>query len=268
MAEPLAQFNQLTASRVSLNADNPFATAYPFVDSVWNAMNALAIIASECGGVDKLHARITEWHTMDGDSYPQLNPTWCADACVLLFGVIYPQSHAIAEPVVPTCYAKALPIVAGMAKRYEKDNIASAFQRLEGCFAPMEDTELTAQGRALWKRFSTRPAHLCPWKVAVAPMLSLILRKQGSHDLTLEEIGEFRNCLNTLCSKGAWLAYSEDGVAPPAAAQPGGALRHHGRRAPPDARPGLRGAGRRARDRAARRARRACTRSSCGSSTR
>ena len=51
-------------------------------------------------------------------------------------------------------------------------------------------------------------------------MLSLILRKQGSHNLTLEEIGEFRNCLNTLCSKGAWLAYSEDGVKPPKAPNP------------------------------------------------
>ena len=51
-------------------------------------------------------------------------------------------------------------------------------------------------------------------------MLSLILRKQGSHYNTLEEIGEFRNALNTLCSKGAWLAYSVAGTAPPPAPNP------------------------------------------------
>ena len=39
--------------------DNPFATSYPYVDSVWNAMNALAIIAREAGGVDRLHTLIT-----------------------------------------------------------------------------------------------------------------------------------------------------------------------------------------------------------------
>ena len=37
-------------------------------------------------------------------------------------------------------------------------------------------------GRALWGALLDAPAHLCPWKVGVAPMLSLILRKQGSHD--------------------------------------------------------------------------------------
>ena len=202
------------------NTDNPFATAYPHVDSVWNAMNALALIARQCGGVDRLHARLTEWHTMDSNNYPEHNPVWCADACVLLFGVVYPHHHAIAKPTVPACYAKALPIVAGMAKRYEKDNIASAFQSLEGCFWAPDEPELLAQGRALWARFSTRPSHLCPWKVAIAPMLSLILRKQGSHDNTLEEIAEFRTALNTLCSKGAWLAYSEDGIKPPPAPNP------------------------------------------------
>ena len=196
--------------------DNPFATSYPYVDSVWNTMNALAVVARECGGVDKLHTRITEWHMMDGSSYPTYNPVWCADACVLLFGVLYPHDHAIAKPVVPECYAKALPQCAKFSRMWEVEG-HGAYPSLGDC---CPTRELAAQGRALWARFSTRPAHLCPWKVAVAPMLSLILRKQGSHDLTLEELGEFRNCLNTLCSKGAWLAYSEDGTRPPKAPNP------------------------------------------------
>lgn len=197
--------------------DNPFATAYPYIDTTWNAMNALAVVAREVGGVDRLHARITEWHTNTGTEYPQLNPMWCADACVLIFGAIYPQDHAVAKQVVPECYSRALPFTAKAARLFENEN-SGAYPLLEHCFPGKE--ELLVQGRALWARFSTRPANQCPWKVAIAPMLSLILRKQGSHDNTLEEIGEFRNCLNALCSKGAWLAYSEDGVKPPKAPNP------------------------------------------------
>jgi hypothetical protein len=51
-------------------------------------------------------------------------------------------------------------------------------------------------------------------------MIELILQKQGSHENTLEEIAQFRNTLNVICSKAAWLAYSVDGVAPPAPPNP------------------------------------------------
>ena len=198
--------------------DNPFATSYPYADSVWNVLNALAIIARECGGVDKLHARITEWHAGESDSDPpQANPTSCADACVLIFGVIYPHQHGIAKPVVPECYAKALPYCVKASRTYESGGVG-AYPYCGHCM--QSDWELVSQARELWSRFSTRPAHLCPWKVGIAPMLSLILRVQGSHDLTLEQIGEFRNCFNTLCSKAAWLAYSEDGFKPPKAPNP------------------------------------------------
>lgn len=195
------------------NTDNPFATAYPYVDSVFNAMNALAIIARECGGVDKLHALITAWHQSPSAAHAPLpgNPVWAADACILIFGVVYPNSHAVAKPIVPECYSKALPF---LARTLRGENEFEHHGRLFEC------VPATSAGDLLWERFSTRPGHLCPWKVGIAPLLSLILRKQGAHSNTLEEIGEFRNALNTLCSKAAWLAYSKDGIQPPATPNP------------------------------------------------
>ena len=44
-------------------------------------------------------------------------------------------------------------------------------------------------------------------------LFSLLLRR-------LEQLGELRNALNTLCSTGAWLAYSDDGLKPPKAPNP------------------------------------------------
>ena len=200
--------------------DNPFATSYPYVDSVWNAMNALAIIAREAGGVDRLHTLITLWHDQPCEANDPLpgNPMWAADACILIFGVIYPHRHAIAKPVVPECYAKALPFLA----KAQRDEVGpDEGGKMYECGPDNDDWAKTyMEGMVLWSRFCRQESHLCPWKVAIAPMLLLILRKQGSHNLTLEELGEFRNCLNTLCSKGAWLAYSEDGVAPPKAPNP------------------------------------------------
>ncbi len=204
--------------------DNPFATSYPYVDTLWNAVNALAVIARECGGIDKLHKLITSWHDQPSEGNEPLpgSPMWAADACILLFGIIFPQQHAINKTVVPECYAKALPRLAKVmrsGKRFDDDMDAC---KLYTFFEPNNDDAWSegVYGIKLWARFSTRPAHLCPWKVAIAPMLSLILRKQGSHNNTLEEIGEFRNALNTLCSKGAWLAYSADGTTPPPAPNP------------------------------------------------
>lgn len=210
--------------------DNPFATAYPYVDSVFNAMNALAVIARECGGVDKLHALITQWveppvtamhcdhEAFEPGQAMRGNPLWAADACVLIFGVIYPCQHAIAQTVVSACYAKALPF---LAKALRSDHEFKDGGRMWECGPRSEEwLKIYHEAAGRWHRFSCRSAHQCPWKVAVAPMLSLILRKGGSHHNTLEEIAEFRTALNTLCSKGAWLAYSKDGVEPPVAPNP------------------------------------------------
>jgi len=202
--------------------DNPFATSYEYVDSVFNVMNTLYVISQRCGGVDKLHQLITEWHQpplVDGEHPPLLaNPQWAADACVLLFGVVYPVSHKIAESVVPEVYAKACTMLARAQHANTEFDDGGRLYELDGANEPWKN--LVASATNLWQKFSGRPSHLCPWTQGVAPMLELIGQKQGSHDLTLEEIAQFRTKINMLCSKTAWLAYSDNGTAPPKSPNP------------------------------------------------
>ena len=190
--------------------DNPFSTSYPYVDSVFNAMNALSLIARECGGVDELHGLICTLHNNERHRSSGPCLTWAADACVLLFGVIFPNTHAIAEPVVSQSYARLLPALAKV-------------ERGAACDWTLDELigeELAGQARSMWKRCTRPHAHLCPWRVGIAPFLSIIMRKMGSHHNTPSELGEFRTALNTLCSKCAWLFYSEDGLKPPAPPNP------------------------------------------------
>ena len=86
--------------------------SYPYVDSVWNAMNALAIIARECGGVDKLHARITEWHAKEGPTTREPTQRGAPTPACSSLASSTRTSTRIAKPVVPECYAKALPFCA------------------------------------------------------------------------------------------------------------------------------------------------------------
>ena len=44
------------------SGDNPWRTSYFYVDSLFNAVNALAVVARECGGIANLHQSITDWH--------------------------------------------------------------------------------------------------------------------------------------------------------------------------------------------------------------
>lgn len=186
----------------SSSGDNPFATSYEHVDSLFNAINALALIARSCGGVEALHSLVCAWHASEEDSGAY---QWAADACVLLFGAVFPDAHAVDECVVPECYARACAMHAQRARGTMRG------MRLD---ALVDDGALT-QARALWSRFHRADASRCAWKQGVAPMLTTILQHEGSHCLSLEQRAEFRTRLDTLATRGAWLTYSEDGVRPP-----------------------------------------------------
>ena len=211
--------------------DNPFATAYEHVDSVFNALNAIALIADCCGGVGQLHSLISRWHMslrrFTSSSRELASTTssaewqWAADACVLLFGVIYPANHKIAENVVPECYALACAANA-RAARGAGSNTKSTDTRDKPLFS-LVSKELFSQARGLWARCCTRESAICPWKVAIAPMLAQILRKRGSHEISLQDVATFRVALNKVCSSGAWLFYSKDGKQPPLPPNPASA---------------------------------------------
>lgn len=195
--------------------DNPFATSYEHVDSVFNALNAVALIAECCGGVSQLHSLICRWHTRRWENeHPRTSSPqwqWAADACVLLFGVIYPASHNISGNVVPQCYALACAANANLARSTSSEPLASSGPPLVG----IVNKTLFSQALDLWTRCDSREHATCPWKFALAPMLTHILRKRGSHEISLCDVATFRVALNNVCSRGAWLFYSKDGQLPP-----------------------------------------------------
>jgi len=201
--------------------DNPWATSYEYADSLWNLMNTLALIAERLGGVSALRAAITAFHVAPmephGGSYRSC--LWALDACILIFGALYPRDHRIGRPVVPECYARAHAELHRLAKA-DHDEGESEGAPLRQLLSGEDGDALWAEARALWDRFSTRATPLCPWCVGVAPMLELLLRHQGSYALGREDVAEHRERVDTLASRAAWLAYSEDGLNPPPAPNP------------------------------------------------
>ena len=214
--------------------DNPFATSYEYADSVWNLMNALSVIAERRGGVSQLRELLDDFHFANEQTGAKFSTRggylWAADACVLIFGALYPRDHRIAQPVVPECYAKAHGWLnyATNPKHYSDDLKGDMLDEplyycVPGWGKEGEGKRLYEEALALWTPFSSRsgrPSHLCPWCVGVAPMLELLLKHKGSHELTHEDRAELRERVNTLASRAAWLAYSEDGIKPPAAPHP------------------------------------------------
>ena len=105
LTEPL--FRRPCIASVS---DNPWSTAYEHMDGFFNAANALAVMALDAagGGADGEAAARALWEQLDafhGEREGALD--WAADACVLLFGAMYPCSWAINELMVPPGYASA-----------------------------------------------------------------------------------------------------------------------------------------------------------------
>jgi len=205
--------------------DNPFASAYEYADSLWNLMNTLTIIAERVGGVVALRQLITEFHRSPEEhaaSAGRRDYLWALDACVLIFGALYPRDHRIAKPVVPDCYAQAHAALnrETNARLVGEDEAAQSGSPLCALLPGAAGRMLWEEARALWARFSTRPASLCPWCVGVAPMLELLRRHNGAYALTREDVAEHRERVNTLASRAAWLAYSEDGTHAPSAPNP------------------------------------------------
>jgi hypothetical protein len=197
---------------LALACENPFATAYEYGETAFATLAQLALIARTVGGVDALHARVSAWHDAPAAERLPWSAQWAADACVLLFGVLFPATHVVGEHVVPAAYARACAAVA----RHERACAggASLARALE------DDPARLAEARQLWDRCRRSSATLCPWRSAVAPMLRWLLAHDGSHDLSLEQRARARALFETVVTRGAWLAYSSDGRARPAAPNP------------------------------------------------
>lgn len=174
--------------------DNPFTTSYEHADGLFNALNTLAVVARECGGVAALYHALDQWHSdVDVES---MHFQWAADACILMFGGIYPSTHYIDECVVPDCYARACARVAKHVAKY-------------GCGITLraalhDEPTLVSQATTLWSNFRRKESSLCPWRTALAPFLESVLLKSGSHDTSQQELETFRQQLARVATVGAW----------------------------------------------------------------
>ena len=206
--------------------DNPFATAYDHADSMFNAVNTIAGIVIDTGHrggmvttdglVRRFHQLVTQ--AVFGDDIPEASSTsflWTTDVLWLIFGAVYPHKHAIDEIVVPPCIAKLSAAMATQCKRQAEQGLAA----VGGPFSTLLNPEELVEVRGLWARFSRRPDEMCAWKNGLEPLLRLLVENCGSHNISLEQVAALRQAVDNI-PRSAFLVYSEDGVAPPAAPNP------------------------------------------------
>ena len=201
--------------------DNPFATSYGNADSMFNAANLIAgivILVTERYGDLCSDARLDAFHEMmcraifldsdvedERDSY-----MWVSDVLVLIFGVIYPCSHAINESVVPAELSTLASKMNKHCRKQSKDGKPPTGVPISKLLLP----ENVAKVRSSWAKFSKRKPPVCAWKNGLRPLVKLLIDQRGSHEVPLERVMEFRKAVDDI-PRSAYLVYSEDGVAAP-----------------------------------------------------
>ena len=213
LSEPL--FKRPT--QVSIG-DNPFNTAYEHMDGFWNAANTLVLLATCAnpgdGAMDCLRAAIDTFHNIstDADGDEQHGDAehlfYASDACVLIFGALYPSTWSINEPMVPDVYARAAALQAARVRR----GVAP------GRLKDLVDAEALADAQQRWAAFQRR-GETCAWDGALLPLLKELHDWAGSHNVDEARLGALRTSLEQAV-RGAWLVHSPDGVTPPPAPCP------------------------------------------------
>mgnify|MGYP004260468939 CR=1 FL=1 len=172
------------------------------MDSFWNAANALALLARSVAHAtpdatytsdaeamaNALQAAIGVFHLpahhlKEGDM-----ETWsgallyASDACVLIFGALYPSTWAINEPMVPAVYAEAAALQAARMKRGERP----------GRLDELVDRAAAKDARRRWGAFCARDEHCSAWTSALFPLLKALLDdEQGMAAQLIWRLGEF-----------------------------------------------------------------------------
>lgn len=226
---------------IAAASDNPWATSYDHMDGFFNAANALAIMALELrvykedaetlgttahNAVRDLWACIDTYHGFEVDIGGRRSSAgdihgsndglaWASDACVILFGAIYPCSWGINEAVVPRGYAMA---AAAQARRVHEDRGCTTLDQLGILPADLADCQ---RRWAAFRRavppdaYGTAPCTgRCAWHDGIGPLLEALAAHRGSHDVSLETVATVRARLEQAV-RAAWLVHSADGVSPP-----------------------------------------------------
>lgn len=217
-------------------ADNPFCSSYSEADTFFNAANAMALCAdglhTRCKGSDACatpcpaqSALDNMWSLIDEFHFGPTDAEWgegafvtATDACVLLFGPMYPSAWAVGEPIVAECYALAAARQATACFSGEcKTGPGNHLQNLG------LDSVHVSEARSRWsafRRFAVgHPVEQCAWKSGVEPLMKHILLNRGSHDLDSAKLDAFRAAFEGAV-RGAWLVHSPDGKSPPSSPCP------------------------------------------------
>ena len=220
--------------------DNPFATAYGYADSMFNACCLISVMIVDIGNRRQIfdpELQVKYFHeficrAVFTDSAPASTPDpassassasspsspsylWACDFLVLLFGVIYPASHAIDQEVVPIEISTLASRMATKCKKQEKRGQAPVGVAFGDLLLP----ESVAKIQDLWGRFSKRNAKQCAWKNGIEALLILLVKNKGSHDVCRGMVDQMRSAVDAI-PRSAWLVYSVDGSTPPAHPNP------------------------------------------------
>ena len=208
--------------------DNVWATGLENAASFCNALDAIILLAREA------HRRL---HPADADLPPaQGAPRWAetflqvadalhgpavertapgapADAAVMVLkavllalGPMYCASWRINEPIVPDCYARAVPV---QERLWRATGEAGTIEGLVG-------SELAQDARRRWEGFRGNDLTRRPgaWAYAVRDLFVARATQDGAHEIADATVARHRE-LVTRCVKAAFLVHSPDGVSPP-----------------------------------------------------
>lgn len=204
-------------------SDNPFATSYEHMDSFFNLANSLVLVA-RCAAMERPHEtaqpvttllceRIDQW-VNGGLNTVVRNAVLCADA-LLMLSMMYPQKHGIAEDIVLTAWAQAVPMV-HLKLQQQK---AEGKQEVGALFGDLGLSEpLVEQGRAWWKAFVRSRTGV--WRGGpLGELLEFLDKHDGSHSVSRDSYATVRGALERSV-QAAWLVASPDGTTPPSEPHP------------------------------------------------
>ena len=209
--------------------DNPFATSYSYADSMFNACNLISVMVIDISSRAPIALPTEEAQLkyffefvcntvfVSTSEVPDASPSllWVCDFLVLVFGCIYPSSHAIDEEVVPPELSALASRMATLCKKQER----KGHEPVGAPFNTLLSEQSLAKVQKLWAPFSKRPAATCAWRNGLQPLLLLLMKHKGSNAVPRDLTLSMRKAVDGV-ARSAWLVYSEDGKAPPAAPNP------------------------------------------------
>ena len=214
--------------------DNPFATSYSYADTVFNVCCHLSMMILDVGRrrglphddvdahLDYFHSFVTDTvhcsQATDAQPAPPTSRLWATDFLVLVFGCVFPCSHAVNRKVVPkelSVLSSKMATVCKAQQKRGKRPVGVSIDKLL-CADQLERV------RAMWSAFTPdgRPSDdICAWRSGLRPLLRLLMKHQGSHVVPRSLVHAMRKAVDGV-ARAAWLVYSADGKTPPPEGNP------------------------------------------------